>query len=75
MTDEHPCSPNRGRKLNWRQACVLIGCGKTQFYALVESGRLPAYRPEGCKRGLWVYEADVTACIRQVENNLTEISL
>ncbi|WP_297829136.1 AlpA family transcriptional regulator [uncultured Desulfovibrio sp.] len=56
----------RGQRLNWRQACEILGCGKTQFYALVSSGKLSAYRPEGCKRGLWVYESDVEACIRKV---------
>ena len=58
---------DKGRKLNWRQACARIGCGKTQFYALVKSGRLPAFRLQGCRRGLWVYEADVEICIRKVE--------
>lgn len=64
LTDDNGEAP--GRRLNWRQACRVIGCGKTQFYALVNSGKLPAYRPEGCKRGLWVYEADVAACIKKV---------
>lgn len=51
----------RGKRLNWRQACELLGCKKSFFYALVRDGRLPAYRLDGCKRSLWVYEED---CLR-----------
>lgn len=51
----------RGKRLNWRQACELLGCKKTFFYALIRSGRLPAYRVAGSKRSLWVYEED---CLR-----------
>lgn len=58
----------RGRRLNWRQACEVLGCGKTRFYRLIEEGRLPAYRLEGGKRDLWVYEADCRRLFRQVEN-------
>lgn len=47
---------NRGQRLNWQQACQILGCGKTQFYRLVNAGRLTAYRVG--HRGLWVYEAD-----------------
>ena len=48
----------RGRKLNWRQACEVIGCSKRQFYRLVHKGVLPAYQLPGSKRGLWVWEGD-----------------
>ena len=53
------------RKLNWRQACVAIGCGKTKFYELVRTGRLRAYRTGD--RGLWVTEEDVQSVIEAVE--------
>ena len=43
---------NKGRRLNWRQACELLGCGKTRFYSLVQGGMLPAYKIRGGKRGL-----------------------
>lgn len=66
MTDPHEISTDKGRKLNWRQASRIIGCGKTQFYDLVNSGKLAAYRLEGCKRGLWVYEADARAQVKTV---------
>ncbi len=68
MDARHETPQDKGRKLNWRQACRVIGCGKTQFYNLVNSGTLPAYRPEGCKRGLWVYEADCCNQIKPVKN-------
>lgn len=32
-------------------------------------------RPEGCKRGLWVYEADVAACAKKVEKQLDRFIL
>lgn len=57
----------RGRRLNWRQACEVLGCGRTHFFRLVETGQLPAYRLEGARRGLWVYEADCRRLIRPVD--------
>ncbi len=62
---------NKGRRLNWRQACEILGCGKTKFYALVNSGKLPAYDIHGKKRGFWVYETDCTSLI--VKRNFGEI--
>jgi len=54
------------KRLSWKQACVILGCGKTTFYRLVHSGRLPAYKiQEG--RGLWVYEEDCLRLIERVE--------
>ena len=53
----------RGRRLNWRQACALIGCSRSHFYNLVNSGVLPALRL-GKIKGLRVYEADCLADIR-----------
>lgn len=50
--------PPEGKRLNWKQACQLLGCKKTHFYKLVNSGRLRAFRIGESKRGLWVYEAD-----------------
>ena len=70
---------SRGRKLNWQQACEVLGCRRTRFYALVRSGRLPAYRTQGSKRGMWVYEADCLALVERVEAvyapELTQFSL
>lgn len=54
----------RGRKLNYREACALLNCGKTHFYYLIMSGILPAYRV-GAKRGVWVYEEDCKKFLNQ----------
>lgn len=53
-----------GKKLNWQQACARLGCGKSKFYDLVNSGVIPAYRVG--RRGIWVKEEDVAQLIRQV---------
>lgn len=55
---------SKGRRLNWRQACEILGCGKTHFYRLIHNGNLPAYKMKGSKRGIWVFEKD---CIDQIE--------
>lgn len=44
------------KRLNWQQACKVLGCSKTQFYRLVNSGQLTAFRMG--RRGLWVRETD-----------------
>ena len=62
MTELHAAPPDKGRKLNWRQACAILGCGRSHFYEMVNSGTLPAYRIGG-KRGLWVWEADCLALV------------
>lgn len=49
------------KKLNWREACALLGCGRNRFYAMIREGLLPAYRLRGKKNGLWVYEKDCIA--------------
>lgn len=57
----------KGRKLNWRQACEILGCSKRHFYRLVHSGELSAYRTSRAKRGLWVFERDVRALVKKVQ--------
>ncbi len=57
---------DRGRKLNWLEACAILGCSRRQFYRLIERGVLPAYRLEGCRRGTWVYESDVRSLQKPV---------
>lgn len=57
---------NKGRRLNWQQACELLGCGKTRFYALIHKGMLPAYRVAGGKRGLWVYENECRGLVQGI---------
>lgn len=56
----------KGRRLNWRQACEIMGCSQTYFYRLINEGLLPATRVKGKKRGLLVYEADCLALVEPV---------
>jgi excisionase family DNA binding protein len=44
-------------RLNWQQACKLMGCSKTHFYRLVNSGELPAER-FGRVKGVMVKKSD-----------------
>lgn len=52
-----------GKKLNWQQACQILGCSRSYFYALVADGRLAGYRVG--QRGLWVYESDCRKLLRR----------
>lgn len=56
-----------GKKLNWREACEFLGIGKNRFYALLKAGLLPAYRLQGKKNGIWVYEKDCQALKERVD--------
>lgn len=53
------------RRLNWRQACVILGCSRSYFYALIKTGKLAAYAAEGKKRGFWVLENDVLELVKE----------
>lgn len=44
------------RRLNWQQACAVLGCKKSQFYALVRAGKLPAHGIG--KRYRWYLQSD-----------------
>jgi len=43
--------------LNWQQACKVLGCSRSHFYNLVNSGELPALRL-GRIKGLRVNKND-----------------
>ncbi len=30
-------------RINWKQACTILGCSKSMFYRLIRKGVLPAY--------------------------------
>lgn len=49
---------DKGRKLNWKQACEILNCSKSHFYNLVNAGKIPGFR-NGKVYGLWVWERDV----------------
>ncbi|MDL2279084.1 helix-turn-helix domain-containing protein [Desulfovibrio sp. OttesenSCG-928-G11] len=53
------------RKLNWRQACTILGCGKTKFYEMIRMGLLPATKVG--KRGVRIREADALALVEKVQ--------
>ena len=54
-------------RLNWKQACARLGCGKTKLYLMVESGEITAYRVG--LRGMWFYEEDIAALILKPSEN------
>lgn len=66
MSEQQNELQDKGRKLNWKQASRILGCGKTHFYDLVNSGQLPAYRSGEGRRGMWVYEADCRKLVKPV---------
>lgn len=51
------------KKLNWREACALLGCKKSHFYNLVNSGKIPAVRT-GEIKGVRVLESDCMKYLR-----------
>lgn len=51
------------KKLNWREACAVLGCKKSHFYNLINSGRIPCQR-YGDLRGVWVYKKDCLNFLR-----------
>ena len=44
-------------RLNWQQACAVLGCGKTHLYALVKEGKLRMYGTR--KRYRWFSRMDL----------------
>ena len=52
------------KRLNWQQACRLLGCSKSHFYNLVNSGELPAER-SGRVRGTRVKKEDCERYLRR----------
>jgi excisionase family DNA binding protein len=52
------------KRLNWQQACAFLGCSKTHFYRLVNSGELPAVR-FGKTKGTMVRESDCRRYLRK----------
>lgn len=55
---------DQGKRLNWSEACALLGCSRSYFYSLVKAGKLTAYAVKGKKRGFWVLERDVVGLVR-----------
>lgn len=57
----------KGRKLNWRQACMILACSRSHFYNLVNSGKIPAIRT-GEVKGVRVFESDCLAYLEAQSN-------
>jgi excisionase family DNA binding protein len=53
-----------GEKLNWQEACKVLGCSKAHFYRLVNSGELPSER-FGLARGVRVKKADCQRYLKE----------
>ena len=52
----------KDRRLNWRQACFLLHCGRTKFFDLIANGDLK-YEGVGI-RGHYVWESD---CVKLLQ--------
>lgn len=63
MTDKLP------EVLNWQQACKLLGCSKSHFYNLINSGGIPSVR-SGKIRGIRVKKNDCMAYLTLWEERL-----
>ena len=48
-------------RMNWRQACVYLGCSKTTFYKMVSNGRLVMHGVG--TRYRWVWKDDLDAVL------------
>lgn len=51
-------------RLNWQQACRILGCSKPHFYRLVNSGELPSER-YGRVKGVTVKKSDCEQYLQQ----------
>lgn len=46
-------------RLNWHQACIILGCSKSTFFRLVGKGTIPAYG--AADRGRFFLKTDCMA--------------
>lgn len=57
MSHDAASASVKGKRLNWKKASEILGCGKSAFFDLVSSGALQA---NGIgRRNRWYWEADV----------------
>lgn len=56
-------------KLNWKQACKVLGCSRSHLYNLINCGDLPAER-SGRVRGLTVRRADCERYLRDWQDRV-----
>ena len=57
-------------RLNWQQACKRMGCSKSQFYRLVNSGELPSAERSGRIKGVTVSLADCERYLREWQERM-----
>ncbi|MFI3270781.1 MAG: helix-turn-helix domain-containing protein [Pseudomonadota bacterium] len=55
------------KKLFWREACALLGCGRTKFYDLVNNGSLPSSRT--VSKQVYVTEKDCRALLKAMNRD------
>ncbi|MCL2791097.1 MAG: helix-turn-helix domain-containing protein [Desulfobulbus sp.] len=51
-------------RLNWQQACKVLGCSKSHLYNLINSGDLPAER-KGRIKGVTVKRSDCERYLKE----------
>ncbi len=57
----------KDRRLNWRQACYVLHCGRTKFFDLIANGTL---KWEGVGvRGHYVWESD---CVKLLHSTVED---
>lgn len=47
-------------RLNWKQACELLGCGRSYFYVLLHRGCI-SYIRIGKRKGIRILKRDIMA--------------
>lgn len=55
--------------LNWRQACIVLGCSKAHFYRLIDAGKIATVSPRRIN-GVRVRMEDCLAFLDERERNL-----
>lgn len=53
------------KRLDWKQACALLGCSRAKFYRMVHAGEITAYRLG--KRGLWVRQEECENILKKMQ--------
>lgn len=55
-------------RLNWKQACALLGCGRSYFYVLLRKGCIPYIRI-GKRKGIQIVKADIMMYLDSKKQN------
>ena len=60
-------------RLNWQQACDILGCSKSLLYRLVKEGKIPMYGVG--KRFRWFLRRDLEKALNQGSCQVRQTSL